>query len=457
MLFGLVLPITAIFLGLLFIVNRDGGPARLIVFWGLVALGCLFFLLGNKNPVFDWLYEHILLFKIFRNVTKLSAMLVFSMVALVFLLCLGSRMRTTKVVALTVAIIGAFAYNLPYWFNADYFFRDRSVQEIPAYWHDAGDFLAQRASSGSRVLLLPATYINDIYSWNKKKNWVQGSLPDALWSVRTYRLSEGFVGPPRMQREMRDTFQAAKSLPRLLTIDPDMLKDFASRNSFDFVVLNKDLVDDYRFAGSFQQWAKDAGYTTLAEFGPLTILHNPQNYRPLLTATSDFTYSRIDHLTYRLTLKHVREPVALVFREEFRPGWRLAADVPGQDKACFEQCPPVLLFFHSSDFNSALAGNRIAAKHWALADGSNAWMLDPADLGADGITQENADGSRDVSLIIHFAPQLGFVVMIWAFLASLGVCVLAFGYARNPRHQHIGEQASMRQGTSQTVIISHER
>ena len=432
---GLVLPAAVVLLALLGLNNKEKRSNRLVLFWGLIALACLFFLMGKDNLLFAWLYEKVFLFQIFRNITKLSAMLVFSLVSLAFLFSLGNGMRATKHLVLLVAIIGAFAYNLPYWLNADYFFRDRSVREIPRYWYDAGDFLASRALPGSRVLMLPATYINDIYFWDKKKDWVQGNLADAIWPVRTYRLSEKFIGPPRMQREMKKVFVEAPSLPRGLSVNLDALESFARDNGFDFLVLTRDLVDDYRFVGSFESWANRAGFTKLAKFGAITVFNNLKNYRPPISANVDFTYSHIDHLTYRLTLKNVKGPVSLVFQDAYRPGWRLAADARNADLACAERCPPTPLFFYFTDIALAFHATPFADKHFALPDGSNIWILDINSLRSrlpPGSIHENADGSLDVSLVIHFAPQLAFIIMVWMFIASLVICVVVYGVARRP-------------------------
>lgn len=439
-LFGLIIPLYVVFMIFLRHYKVEESLNRLIFFWGIIALTCLFFLPGEKNDLFSWLYHNIFLFKIFRNITKLNTMLIFSLLVLAFLLSLEKRFHITRTrkwqlisqFFLISALVSTFIYNLPYWLNASYFFHDRSVQKIPIYWYNARDFLVKNLSQGSRILMLPATYIHDIYLWDNKKNWVQGNLPDAIWPIPTFRLSEGFIGPLRMQQEMKNTFVKKSFLPRQLSVDFDMLVSFSKRNAFDFLVLTRDLMDDYQFTIPFESRVYKAGFRKLAEFGPIIIFHNPENYRPLISLNTDFSYSRLDNLTYQLKIKNIKTSIALVFQDEYRPGWKIIPARYDGDISCVEQCLQTPIFTHFSDIIFSFNPISFSDKHIPSIDGSNVWILDINSLRSrlpHESIQENKDGSFNISLIIYFSPQLGFIMMIWIFIASLIVCIIFFGFS----------------------------
>lgn len=397
-----------------------GGARGFYRFWVAVGVLCVFVQLGANNPVFRWLIENIVLFQIFRNVTKLSPIFYFALLAVICYQVAAVRSEQLRRAAFAIFALGGLAYNLPFWTYADYFHRDRSAGEIPKYWRDAGAWMKRHAPEGSRTLLLPATYVNDTFLWNGKKVLFQGTLPDGIWTTRTFRLSEALVGPPLMQAEMRRVFVPDASNVRGLTTDYAALGTFTARNGFGFIVLNRDLWSEYQHLSDVRAWLERDGFARVAVFGRLEIFHNPARDRQMFESEVKVSWSQIDNLTYRLRVDGVTGPFTLRFNEAYRPGWRLAVQEPSKGSECAHICPPSPLLGHWDDFRLALRP-AVAPSHHARDEyGGNAWRIDPADILRTGSASSNLD------LVLHFRPQLYFMAACWVFVLCTAAVVVLF-------------------------------
>ncbi len=166
----------------------SGGVKKLAVSLLLCVLVIFQLMLGNNNPVYKFFYEHVIFFQVFRNITKLAPLLYLVVVCAVFVYFSAIASNRRHFAVVTALIVLGLIYNIPHWSYAGYFFRDRAVHAIPEYWLDAARFLDTNVDPASKILVLPAIYISDIFAWDHrsdapwrdKKTWVQGTLIDAL-------------------------------------------------------------------------------------------------------------------------------------------------------------------------------------------------------------------------------------------------------------------------------------
>lgn len=387
-------------------------------------------MLGNNNAVYRFFYDHVIIFQVFRNITKLAPALYLALFFAIYVLLQARLKARSYLVVVMVLVASSLVYNIPYWSYGGVFFANRTVGHIPAYWDDVANYFANRADPNSRILALPAIYINDIYHWRGRTVAVQGSLLDDLLKNQSYRLSECCIGSLQFQRDARSVFIPSTRSTRRLDVDYTRLSSLTRRYHLDYVLVSADLVSEYQDLNDIYRWLGRAGYTPQGSFGPVSIYRKAANFA-LPVSGRDVAFQQINPLRYRVYLQHLKGARTVSLSSAYNKGWAAFVDNDPTDRWCHAitngphnavQCDggsegPL------DEIGAAFRTSPLASAHAASAVGGNQWVLSAQYIEQHFPPQDyikNPDGSIDVQLELYFKPQSYF------FLTSL-LCMIAFG------------------------------
>lgn len=244
----------------------------------ILYIGVFQIMLGLHNPFFNFLYQHLTGFSVFRNISKFAGLLslLTSLLLLFFLLRLHSKLARG---IFGLFLVLALAYNVPYWFMPTGFFKGKALKEIPADYREAAFFLNNTTQpNNSAALVLPATYITDTYKWNNENVALKGSLFDVLVNMRTFRLSPKLIGDYAFQTEMGEIFVLDDTQVRGLRVDYTALDRLALRYNLNYAILTKDLVGgtDYGSVEEIYTWLQLTGFNKIADFRSVEIYRRAQ-------------------------------------------------------------------------------------------------------------------------------------------------------------------------------------
>lgn len=381
----------------------------------LILLVLIFqFMMGSNNPVYNYLYNNLFGFQIFRNITKAAPMLYLTLLVTIYVMVTPYLNKLLRI-SLALAFLLSLLYNLPFWSYAPHFFSDRTISAIPSYWQDTANYLNTNLSNNDRILALPATYSLEGYNWSGSQKSVQGNLLDALLDNRlqSYRLGQVQVGPIEMQKDMGALFVPSERTVRHLDISYPMLTTFVQKYALDYVVVSKDLVNEYEHQDDIDKWLSVSGYSKVASFGQVDI------YRNASQAAANSSISILDKVSdseYLTTIPNISSPITLSALN-YSKNWRIyPADMASDGSANW-------LRLGSSVFEQT---------HTKLSNFVNSWTIDPAVVKVtfpkDSYTVAS-DGSVTVRLRAFFYPQRYFYLGLSASLMAEILLVLSLGYA----------------------------
>lgn len=376
-------------------------------------------MLGNNNAVYHFLYQHLLVFQVFRNITKLAPLLFFLLVFTIYAFLYDGIREPRRFWAAALLIVASLVYNAPYWSYARYIYGHRAIEGIPRYWQSAADYINSNTSGYDRVLALPAIYVNDVYYWKGRKTWVQGSLLDILIKDQSFRLSERAIGPPQYQADADSVFVKSATSIRHLDANYSRLTWLAKKYGFDYVVLSRDLLSEYERTSDIQTWLRHAGYRKMATFGPVSIYRNPAFFKPPFAGAA-LAVRRINNLRYDVHVLATTKSRTLTFDAPFHPGWHLVAD-PSNPPLCTadsNRIAPNEVVCGGNSGGSILGELRhlfmhdSTAVHYQTSDGTNGWIF-PQEL------------QRGMTFSLYFKPQAIFYIVV---IVSVLAFFVFFGY-----------------------------
>ena len=379
-------------------------------------------MLGNNNIIYRFLYQHILAFQVFRNVTKLAPLLELLLTFAIYAFLYEGIQQSRRFWAAGILLVASLLYNTPYWTFSSYMYGSRAVQQIPHYWREAATFINDHTNGYDRILALPAIYVNDIYFWNSRKTWVQGSLLDILIKDQSFRLSERSIGSPQYQADADSVFVKSNRSVRRLDVDYNRLTWLAKKYDLDYVVLSKDLLSEYEQTSDIIAWLKRSGYHKLASFGPVSIYRNTAFYSPPFTGVR-LVVRRINNLRYLINVRASSGSRTLRFNAPFHSGWQLVS-VP----QIHSLCPSSTLSIAPKETicGGGLGGSMFdeimnlfnrdsAATHYITKNGTNGWRFTrPLTLGETFELYFRPQGLFYVAVLLSvfsFAVVFGFLLL----------------------------------------------
>jgi hypothetical protein len=427
------------FVGYAALSSRASIAQRKFAFALLITAAVIFqFMLGNNNALYNYVYNHLIAFQVLRNITKLAPLLLLVILVAGYILISGRLKERVHFISAMLFLLVSLAYNIPYWSYSGYFFYNRTIDQIPSYWREAAGYLNDTAQPSSKVLALPAIYINDVYMWNGKENWVQGSLLDILLRNKSYRLSECCLGSPMFERDARSTFIPSKTSIRRLDTDYGRLGNMARKYGLDYVLVSDDLLSEYNTRSAILAWLRRAGYHEARSFGPVSIFHNKRNLEPLFSGMP-LSFERISDLEYRVHLRGVKGRRTLAFGEPFHTGWTLSP-IPIEAKECgfgndilvaAPTCKRTLAEKVGDEVRHLSGGPTIPPLDATSGD-SNSWVIDESVIeksAPKSFYRVEPGGGIDVDLDLYFKPQDSFLaicfVSLLAFVTMVACLLIA--------------------------------
>lgn len=422
---------------------------KVIIYFFILFLFLFQFMLGMNNPVYSFLYTNITIFQIFRDITKFSPVLMFSTILILFLLIVRDDVKTiSKKLLLLLLISLALLYNIPYWTHSIYFFKIRSISNIPQSYFDTANFLNKKLTYSDSILLLPATYSLDVNYWDNKRIAVQGNLFDVLLDngVKSYRLTQGFTGSTFFQKDSSKLFIPTNKSVRGLDIDYARLSDFVKKYGLDYVVVTKDIVSEYQDPNALQSWLNSDGYQKVNSFGANDIYVNKNNFKPILSSDNSVSFDRKNAKDYDIRIENIKEHSnnSLIFSESFSKYWNLYLR-PVSDKfncSNTRSYKAVSGSGESSTTTECLSGQKLVERgelsyliekpifddtHKLINQYANGWTIDPDYIKKNfdkSYYKENPDGSIDIELTLYFKPQsyfyLGLIISGTTLVGCLG-------------------------------------
>ncbi len=426
----------------LFFKVRAQENKKIIIAFSILFLLLFQIMLGMHNPIYKYLYDHVLIFQVFRNITKFAPFLYLALVLLIYLLICNYLKQKNKPFIIFLFLAGTLIYNIPFWYYSGSFFRDRVIENIPSYWHEASAYIENNLDDSSKILMLPATYILDAYNWNGKVIQVQGNLLDSLITKRSFRLSEVLVGDRFFQKDANALFVPSQQSVRGLDINYQSLTDFTKKYNLDYILLAKDSISEYQRIQDIEKWLTNSSYKKEAIFGPIEIYRNENNFKPLM-GPDNILFSKVDHQKYHVYLKNLHTPQVLSFLETFNQGWNLyirpnpstafckiSGDYDPKTKGSpqITECQNTPQVFSITDMTYLWKTALSDRTHQLFNYYANRWTIDPIYIQKNYPSQyykKNSDGSIDIEFILYFRPQSYFYLGI--IVSSLLMMVLV-GY-----------------------------
>lgn len=418
----LALSFIPLILAVISLFNRRVRSEFGVLFYGLWIWLLFIFqmMLGLHNPVYSYLYNHIAEFQIFRNITKFAPLFYLVILMIIYLYVRAQKNQLVKKIILLFLVLAAF-YNLPYWTNPKVFFKDRGIISIPQYWRDASFYINNNLNFSDKILVLPATYILDDYSWGEKNYGIRGSLFDVLTDVRTYRLSPVQIGDVNFQDDARQVFVDDTSYVRGQRIDFAQLSRLVSRYNFNFIAVTNDLLSvDYQTEQDTIDWLQASGYVKIKNFGQIDLYENAKLFKSILEG-DDLSYIKKSNFAYDIVLKNINSARVIRFRESFHSGWEMSIRKNARLIDCrdWQQYPGTTIkeCIKESVAKFDILNQQFFTKNIELANNkdpeeiSNNWLINPEYLKNSldkSYYTENADGSINIGLTLYFKPQLYF-------------------------------------------------
>jgi len=392
-------------------------------------------MLGNNNPVYNFFYERIILFKAFRNTAKFLPILIFLLFYVIFRILIKIDSKKIKVI-IFLLLCTSLIYNAPYITYSKNFYSKRKIFKIPNYWIKMSNYINTKTNSNLTILILPAIYSTENYYWNNNYSFISGHIGDELLNIRSYRLSEGFTGDDKLRLEMKNLFVPSDFSLRKKDIDYKLLSNFVKKYSFDYVLVTKDISSEYQNIEGIKKWLVDNNYNKVTTFDKLDLYYNPQFFSKYIDS-KNLIYKKIDNFKYLLSV-NIQNKQELTLLEPYHEGWSIYInkfhDIANHNYPIFN-ITDIFLLFKNRLFDST---------HKIFNDYSNYWVLDPDYIRKNypkSYYRENPDGSMDVELTLYFRPQsyfyLGLIISGTTLLGCIGYLVFDIIRIRRKHHtQH---------------------
>lgn len=414
-------------------------------------------MLGLKNPVYKYLYDNITIFQIFRNITKFAPLLLFLTLLILFLLIIKSDIKSNvKKWLLLLVISSSLIYNLPYWTYRSYFFENRVMANIPQDYLDTSIFLNKQLNYSDNVLVLPATYSLETYNWNNKRVAVQGSIFDLLLNdgIRSYRLSQGFVGNIFFKNDSSKLFIKTNTNARGWDVDYNALSNFVKKYNLNYIIVTKELVSEYQDLNALFIWLNHNNYKKINSFGNNDIYLKNDLFNPILSANSDLYFERRNARNYNVAIKNIKENSygRLIFLESFNAYWNLYLKPISKSNSCdnikkyenkindssVAECYYERKIIEENELSYLWKKPIFDETHKIVNQYANQWTIDPQYIKQNFSKEyykENPDGSIDVELTLYFKPQsyfyVGLIISGTTLIGCLGYLLYAWRKRRS--------------------------
>jgi len=405
------------------------------------------FMLGLKNPIYEYLYNNFTYFQIFRNITKLSHLLLYlTLIIIVFnLKNITKRKFKQRFYLISISIISiAIMYNIPYFTYSKYFFEERSIENIPSKYKDVSIYLNQNLGLSDKVLILPGTYINERYNFDGKEFVPQGYMFDYLLNnINSYRVAQDLVGSSQFISDSKKVYYKDNND---FKIDKNNLRYLINKYNFNYVVITEDLVSEYQDIVSIKDFLSVNNFNLLKSFENITVYENDEFFKSKISTEykSNLKYRYNNPKYINIKISNIVGLERLYYLDWFNKNWSLYLNpIDSNSKDCnviqeynnegknIKECEHTQKFFEGEELSYLWKQPVFEDSHKLVYDYANQWTIDPEYIKANfdkSMYKENPDGSIDLELTLYFKPQSYFYLGIIISGTTLILCLSYLGY-----------------------------
>ena len=386
---------------------------------------------GIFAPVYQWAYNHVPLFSMFRSGYKLISIYIFCLCYfMVFILVSIKNLKIKNlffILFLIVILLNAFPF-----FNRSIIKGEKEINGIPSYYYDAKKFF-DNDNSNYRIALLPEQYFS-IYNWGDASG-----NPEIIWNKGLFTRQPGSA-------LQYSNAVAINFNDDLLAGNYSAVDNILSTNNIKYIVERNDFNWQYypNIASSPAIIKKAlAPFQKVATFGELDIYKVADQILYPEIYSTNLTYQKVQLVKYNLNFKNVSSVQSLNFLDSYDSGWQLYLEKNTDNNACSGQlnktvntieCQSNLSKLDLGDIKFLFTPSVFDYSHTQIFGYANSWKIDPnyikQNFGKQYYTV-NADGSINFNLVLYFKPQSYFYVGILFTVLSIVVSLVVFIIKRN--------------------------
>ncbi len=385
---------------------------------------------GVFSKGYEFLYNNMPLFSMFRSSYKFMAMFIFSIAILMAYFLIKVKNKYFKYLGIFVFIAFIIYGSYPIWGNK-VFLDGKEINNIPEYYFEASSYFNNNKSE-FKVLLLPVQYFA-VFEWGKID-----ANPEILFDKS---LVVRQAGSPE-EKSNKITLQLyeyllSKNYEAFEKLSADLgIKYIVQRNDFDW--------EFYKEISQSPEVINDvlAPYEKVAQFDELDI-YLIDGYKPNIYSNNT-KFQRINPTKYKINTFNIKDNQDISFLESFDNQWKLYLNpINSNNKDCnviqeynndgknIKECEHTQKFFEGEELSYLWKKPIFEDTHQLVYDYANQWTIDPEYIKANfdsSYYKENPDGSIDIELTLYFKPQSYFYLGIIISGTTLILCLGYLGY-----------------------------
>ncbi len=389
---------------------------------------------GAFASLYEWSYNNIPLFSMFRSSYKLVAVYIFAISVLMTINLVNLKSDFLKKTYSAILLFCIIVSSYPITFQK-VFLDGKKVSEIPNYYKDARNFII-KDKSNFRVFLLPVQYF-PVYEWGKIN-----SHPEIFFE-------KSIVARQAGSENEKSNKLSIKAYNYLFNKDYSNFEKVMSVLNVKYIIQRNDF--DWKYYEDISQSPEKikeylSPYKKIVQIGKLDIYELPSKNLGTINLQGTAEFQKINPTNYKIYLKNVKNKEDLKFLESFDKNWQLypnqnpssswcgnVIEEYNQNESSVKECEPKQTFFQGEEFSYLYQKSIFENTHTMVYDYANQWTIDP-DYIKQNYSKEyykdNPDGSIDLELTLYFKPQsyfnLGLIISGTTLTACIGYLVWDF-------------------------------
>jgi len=386
---------------------------------------------GFFAGTYEYLYNNMPLFSMFRSSYKFMALLILGVAILMSNFLINVKSKTLKYFSVFIFISFIILGSYPIWAKK-VFLDGKEIPNIPNYYFEAAEYF-KKDKSEFKILLLPVQYFA-VFDWGKIN-----ANPEIIFDKSLVVRQAG-------SDEERSNKITLKLYQYLLAKDYESFENLASDLGIKYIVQRNNF--DWNFYKEISQSPEQienvlSTYEKINQFGKLDVYKINYNYKPNIYSRNT-EFRRINPTKYSIKSVNINDKQDLSFLESFDKQWNLYLNpIKSNSKDCnviqeynnegknIKECEYTQKFFEGEELSYLWKQPVFEDSHKLVYDYANQWTIDPEYIKANfdkSYYKENPDGSIDIELTLYFKPQSYFYLGIIISGTTLILCLGYLGY-----------------------------
>jgi hypothetical protein len=386
---------------------------------------------GFFAQTYEYLYNNMPLFSMFRSSYKFMALLILAVAILMSYFLINVKNKYLKYISVSVFLIFIVLGSYPIW-GKKVFLDGKEISNIPTYYFEASDYFKSDKSK-FKIFLLPVQYFA-VFEWGKIN-----ANPEIIFDKSLVVRQAG-------SSEEKSNKLTLKLYEYLLAKDYESFESLANNLGIKYIVQRNDF--DWQFYKDISQSPEVIAdvlspYKRVAQFDKLDVYELNNDTKPNIY--SDNTqFQRINPTKFKININNIDEKQDISFLESFDKQWNLYLNpINSNTKDCnviqeynnegknIKECEHTQKFFEGEELSYLWKQPVFEDSHRLVYDYANQWTIDPEYIKANfdkSMYKENPDGSIDLELTLYFKPQSYFYLGIIISGTTLILCLSYLGY-----------------------------